>query len=730
MIIKLKLILIYIFIRPFEDISKISDEIVLFINNNNFSDMKKFLLLFLGLAIAASASAGFPVKRDVRQGLKTLKSITERTTKRHASGMRKAPITTAPEGEVKYYKRSGSCLYAESGSIIPGDQEGTIELTYAADNKVWFKNIFYGVADYYGDSYVYGTLSDDGNKITVPMGQSIYYSDTYSADVVLSWGTSVVTGTSLTWTPDDDVSEAVYVVEGNTIKLQGGGPAPSGSDYPAYEGNGLGSVWTDDGSFGGFLEWGTVLTGFIPATLPTNVTVSPDATSADVAWNGADGDNWNLRWRPWTDTSNNPHFWDLAVDTYESQLDGWMIMDEDGDGYNWNLAYSDDSETDACFYSESYSGGTALSPDNYLITPNVPLKGELRFTLWGKSDSWPDTLQVYAVFNEDLENKQQLFDEDLSTTAEHKTYTVDLSAFGGAEGRIAFRHYNCTDQYVMYLDDIFIGDPADAVEPAEWIYANNLTATDYTIEGLTPDTKYEVQVQASHATDAEAEPNLSDWTELLEFTTLANAEGVTVSVAAAATDGEYNYATLYYSDKNLSVPAGIKAYTATVAGGELMLNEISGVIPAGTAVVLKTDAKLTETTDFQFTEVAEAAVVEADNMLKGSDEAATISGEGSKYYMLSLNGSSEENSVGFYFDKGSNGGTQLKNGAHKAYLAVPDSESAVKGYTFRSDDATGIRCLTVSETSDANKIYDLQGRRVVSPENGIYIVNGKKIVVK
>ena len=405
-------------------------------------------------------------------------------------------------------------------------------------------------------------------------------------------------------------------------------------------------------------------------------------------------------------------------------------MDDDGDGYNWNLAYTDDSETDICFYSESYSGGTALSPDNYLITPNVPLKGELRFTLWGKSDSWPDTLQVYAVFNEDLENKQQLFDEDLSTTAEHKTYTVDLSAFGGAEGRIAFRHYNCTDQYVMYLDDIFIGDPADAVEPAEWIYANNLTATEYTIEGLTPDTKYEVQIQASHATDAEAEPNLSDWTELLEFTTLAKAEGVTVSVAAAATDGEYNYATLYYSDKNLSVPAGIKAYTATVAGGELMLNEISGVIPAGTAVVLKTDAKLTETTDFQFTEVAEAAVVEADNMLKGSDEAATISGEGSKYYMLSLNGSSEENSVGFYFDKGSNGGTQLKNGAHKAYLAVPDSESAVKGYTFRSDDATGIRCLTVSETSDANKIYDLQGRRVVSPENGIYIVNGKKIVVK
>lgn len=683
--------------------------------------MKKFLLLFLGLAIAASASAGFPVKRDVRQGLKSLKSITERTTKRHASGMKKAPVTDAPEGEVKYYKRSGSCIYVENGYVTPGDQEGTIELIYASDNKVWFKNIFYGVADYYGDSYVYGTLSDDGTKITVPMGQSIYYSDTYNADVVLSWGTTAVPEASIVWTPDAEVTEAVYVVEGNTIKLQGGGPAPSGSDYPDYEGTGLGSVWTDDGSFGGFLEWGTVLTWFVPATMPTNVTVSPDATSADVAWNGADGDNWNLRWRPYV--PNAPHVWDFALDRWESQLDeGWWSDDSDGDGYGWDLAYSDDSETDVCLYSNSWSFSTgALTPDNYIATPDVPLKGELRFTVWGASDSWPDVFQVYAVFNKDLENKQQLFDEDLSTTAEHKTYTVDLSAFEGAVGCIVFRHYNCTDQYAIYLDDIFVGDPAEIIE---WVYVNDLTTTAYTIEGLTPGTKYEVQVQAENEGDA------SDWTELLEFTTLANAEGVTVSVAAAATDGEYNYATLYYSDKNLSVPAGIKAYTATVAGGELTLNEISGVIPAGTAVVLKTDAKLTETTDFQFTEVAEAAVVEADNMLKGSDEAATISGEGSKYYMLSLNASSEENSVGFYFDKDSNGGTQLKNAAHKAYLVVPESGSSVKGYTFGGDDATGIRCLTVSETSDANKIYDLQGRRVVSPENGIYIVNGKKIVVK
>ena len=693
--------------------------------------MKKFLFLFLGLAIAASASAGIPIKRGGHQGLlsQSLVSKMQRTSLFGTKGMHKAPVTEAPEGEVKYYKRSGACLYIPDDYIEPGYQDGTIELIYASDNKVWFKNIFYGVGDLYGDSYVYGTLSNDGTKITVPMGQSIYYSESYEADIVLSWGTSAVENSRVIWHPDADVTEAVYEVDGGTITLQGGGPAPTGSGYPDYEATGLGTVWTDDASFGGYLEWETVFTWFMPATMPTNVAVTPEATSADVAWEGAEGDNWNIRWRPWTDLSGNPHSWDLAYDTYESQIEGWWIDDADGDGYNWELAFSGSDDNDVCFYSYSWSSSSgALSPDNYLGTPEVPLVGELHFTVWGASDDYPDVFQVYALVGDDFEDMIPLFDQDLSTTVEHKTYTVDLSDFDGAMGYIIFRHYNCTDQYAIYIDDVFIGNPnAEIINPAEWVYANDLTDTEYTIDGLNPETKYEVQVQAVKTVEG-ADPDVSDWTELTAFTTLALGETVTVSVAA--TDGEYNYATMFYSDKNLSAPEGIKAYTATVANGELTLQEISGAIPAGTAVILRTDSKLSETTDFRFAVVTEADAIVADNMLKGTDEAETVSGDGFKYYMLSLNASSEENSVGFYFDKDSNGGAQLKNGAHKAYLAVPVSErQTVKGYPL-GGDATGIEGLIANEKSDANEVYDLQGRRVERPAQGFYIVNGKKIVVK
>lgn len=207
-------------------------------------------------------------------------------------------------------------------------------------------------------------------------------------------------------------------------------------------------------------------------------------------------------------------------------------------------------------------------------------------------------------------------------------------------------------------------------------------------------------------------------------------EAVTVTFSELATDGEGNYyATLYYGDRNLVVPSDVEASTVTVTNGQIKFSSVGTIIPKGTGVVLKTrDASK----PYTFAVTAETGTDVKENMLLGTDEQTTIEGDG-KYYMLSRgvdeNGQPKANSIGFYWDKGSNEGTKLVNKANRAYLVVPDGEA--KGYPF-GGDATGIEGLNVNDNVNANEVYDLQGRRmnVNNMPKGIYIVNGKKVVIK
>jgi hypothetical protein len=250
------------------------------------------------------------------------------------------------------------------------------------------------------------------------------------------------------------------------------------------------------------------------------ITVTPAATSALVEWAADEkATGYNLRWRPWTDLSGNPHFWTFPAETYTEEADGWWVYDADGDGNNWGFSYTSDAQDDVCLISGSYVTGVgACSPDNYIGTPDVPLKGELRFTVWGRSDTYPEVLQVYAQVGD---NMYQLFQDSIITTVAPVTYTVDLTSFEGALGSIVFRNYSTYDQWSVYVDDIYVGDPNDVVEPAEWIEVNGLTDPNYTIEGLTPETKYEVQVMGYNA-DLEG-----NWCDIVEFTTLASDPEIT-----------------------------------------------------------------------------------------------------------------------------------------------------------------------------------------------------------
>ena len=64
------------------------------------------------------------------------------------------------------------------------------------------------------------------------------------------------------------------------------------------------------------------------------------------------------------------------------------------------------------------------------------------------------------------------------------------------------------------------------------------------------------------------------------------------------------------------------------------------------------------------------------------------------------------------------------------------SSSKIDNFTIKSAEyspasTTGIESIAIDEEKADNVIYDLSGRRVLNPEQkGIYIANGKKVLVK
>ena len=93
------------------------------------------------------------------------------------------------------------------------------------------------------------------------------------------------------------------------------------------------------------------------------------------------------------------------------------------------------------------------------------------------------------------------------------------------------------------------------------------------------------------------------------------------------------------------------------------------------------------------------------------------------YPFIYVLGYSEENGVGFY--RLSEDGTI---GAHKAYLVVYGVNST-RGFFSLEGNASGIENVQKSSVN-VQRVYDLQGRSVSQPTKGLYIVNGKKVIIK
>lgn len=202
----------------------------------------------------------------------------------------------------------------------------------------------------------------------------------------------------------------------------------------------------------------------------------------------------------------------------------------------------------------------------------------------------------------------------------------------------------------------------------------------------------------------------SDTNIILDYILLEKVTSEDVAVSAI------KFAT-YVPTCNVVAPADVKVYTAKVneAKSAVVLTEVpaNSVIAKGTPVLVGAEAG-----SYNFAASADEATTVADNDLKAAT--ADTKGNGSTIYALV-----EQNGEAVF--------APLKEGVAvslgHAYLELP-AASATRFYSIQfGGETTGINEVNAAAKADG-AYYTLQGVKTSKAAKGIYIHNGKKVVIK
>jgi len=167
--------------------------------------------------------------------------------------------------------------------------------------------------------------------------------------------------------------------------------------------------------------------------------------------------------------------------------------------------------------------------------------------------------------------------------------------------------------------------------------------------------------------------------------------------------------------------SGLTAFIAKDCNGQsIQLHEVTKV-PANTGLILKGIAGSENTYSLETTDEETLDDVSSNQLTGTASGAYTVEGE--NIYVLS---NLDDGTPGFY-----NANEGIHVGQYKAYLAYTGDIPARTGLTFdEGDAATGIESCKQEEGKGSLLFYDLQGRNVNQPQKGVYVSNGRKVIVK
>lgn len=185
------------------------------------------------------------------------------------------------------------------------------------------------------------------------------------------------------------------------------------------------------------------------------------------------------------------------------------------------------------------------------------------------------------------------------------------------------------------------------------------------------------------------------------------------------TFSETNAWVSYYAEEDLQIPAGLKAYIVkSVTGNSVVVDEVT-YIPQHEGVLLTYEEVAPE--GAIFAEAYTGATQEFANLLQGCSEATaveTLTADGSSIYVL----------YNDEFVKTTKGSIK----PFRCYLELGAEVTAAEGRLsiVEDNDVTALKLVNSEERIVNSEVYDLQGRKVNQPTKGLYILNGKKVVIK
>ena len=229
-------------------------------------------------------------------------------------------------------------------------------------------------------------------------------------------------------------------------------------------------------------------------------------------------------------TGNDGYCYDFENDYDEGRLLAWTTIDADGDSYNWTLSpigggYGHHN-TNGAVFSYSYSNyAGALSPDNYLVSPQITITANNHYVSFYASaldEAYPADHFGLAVSTTGTAASDFTMLQEWTMTAKQggwHEYSVDLNSYVGQDVYIAIRHFNSTNHFCLVVDDIYVGQQAKdpivncSISLDGNVVANNVTGVKYLLDtkGFTNNSSHSTTVTATYQSGATLTKS-TDWT--------------------------------------------------------------------------------------------------------------------------------------------------------------------------------------------------------------------------